>query len=60
MSASTATTDTSLRQAWLHRKRSQVGRLAPRGLDILFQVWLSAPHARLASRLGGFATNPHE
>jgi len=40
MSASTATADTPLRQAWMQASRIQAGGLAPRGLDGLFQVRL--------------------
>jgi hypothetical protein len=40
MSVSTATADTPLRQAWLLGSHSQAGGLAPRGLNILFQVCL--------------------
>lgn len=38
MSASTATADTPLRQAWPQALRGQPGRLTPRGLTILVQV----------------------
>jgi hypothetical protein len=40
MNASTTTADTLLRQAWPWVCFGQAGRLAPRDLDILFQVCL--------------------
>ena len=40
MTASTATVDMPLRQAWPHGFRAQAGGLAPRGLNVLFQVRL--------------------
>jgi hypothetical protein len=47
MTASTAPDDTPLRQAWLPVSRIQAGRLAPRGLDVLFQVRLSLSGLRV-------------
>jgi hypothetical protein len=40
MSAFTATADTPLRQAWPPGLRDQAGGLAPRDLNVLFQVRL--------------------
>src|SRR6185312_3887343 len=42
MSASTATADTPLRQAWMPVHRIQADRLATQSVDILFQVCLSS------------------
>ena len=40
MSASSATTDTPLRQAWLRVSRTQAGELVLRDFDVLVQVRL--------------------
>jgi len=47
MTASTATADTPLRQAWMQGPRIQAGGLAPRDLDVLLRVrlGLSGLHA---------------
>ena len=73
MTASTATADTPLRQASMRLVGMLAGRLAARGLDVLFQVRLSRKRLRVgvpiallhamgpnAWPLGGFVTNRHE
>ncbi len=57
MNASTATADTPLRQAWLRYSRIQAGRLAPRGLNVLFQVRVSPSGLRVPVSLGVLAVS---
>ena len=52
MTASTATTDTPLRHAWLQIARGRLGGLAPRGLNVLFQVRFSLSGLRAPVSLG--------
>jgi hypothetical protein len=47
MNVSTATADTLLRQADMRLRGMSVGRLAPRDLDILFQVCLAPSGLRV-------------
>jgi hypothetical protein len=47
MSASSATTDTLLRQAGMRLKSMPAGRLAPRDLNVPFQVRLGLPGIRV-------------
>jgi hypothetical protein len=57
MTASTATADTSLRQAWLPMSRSQAAGLAPRGLNVLFQVRLGLSGLRTPVSRGVLAVS---
>ncbi|MGQ0810321.1 MAG: hypothetical protein ACT4OO_03750 [Nitrospiraceae bacterium] len=61
MKASTPTADTPLRQAWPLGLRGQAGGLAAQSVHILCKdAFFPAPRARLAWRLSGLVTNPHE
>jgi hypothetical protein len=57
MNASTATADTPLRQAGMCLDGMPAGGLAPRGLDILFQVCLGHPGLRAPVSLGVLAVS---
>ncbi|MBX3328350.1 MAG: hypothetical protein KF682_20885 [Nitrospira sp.] len=57
MNASTATADTPLRQAWPWLSHGQASRLAPRGLDILFQVCLGLSGLRVPASHGVLAVS---
>ncbi len=57
MNASTATADSPLRQAWSQVSRVQAGRLAPRGLNVLFQVRLSRSGLRVPVSRGVLAVS---
>ena len=52
MSVSTATTDTPLRQASMRLWGMLAGRLAPHGLNVLFQVRLRRKGLRVPVSLG--------
>jgi hypothetical protein len=57
MTASTATADTPLRQAWMPVFRIQAGRLAARSVDILFQVCLPSSRLRVPVSHGVLAVS---
>ena len=57
MNTSTATADTPLRQAWPRSICGQAGRLALRGLDVLFQVRLALSGLRVPVSLGVWAVS---
>ncbi|HEU5407126.1 MAG TPA: hypothetical protein VFU48_05130, partial [Nitrospira sp.] len=58
MSASTATADTPLRQAWMPVHRIQADRLATQSVDILFQVCLPSSRLRVPVSHGVLAVSP--
>jgi hypothetical protein len=55
MSASTAIADSPLRQASVRLNGTLAGRLAPRDLDVLFQVRLGLSGLHAPVSLGDFA-----
>jgi hypothetical protein len=55
MNVSTATADTPLRHAGMRLGGMPAGRLAPRGLNILFQVCLGLSGLRVPVSLGDCA-----
>ncbi|MDH5640979.1 MAG: hypothetical protein OEY28_06770 [Nitrospira sp.] len=57
MNTSTATADTPLRQAWPRCICGQAGRLAPRDLDVLFQVRLALSGLRVPVSPGVWAVS---
>ena len=57
MDASTASADTPLRQAWPWCSHGQAGGLAPRGLNILFQVCLGLSGLHAPVSLGVLAVS---
>ncbi|MDH5641768.1 MAG: hypothetical protein OEY28_10780, partial [Nitrospira sp.] len=57
MNTSTATADTPLRQAWPQIICGQAGRLAPRDLDVLFQVRLALSELRVPVSPGVWAVS---